>query len=387
LPAHASLFTGLYPYEHAANGTALAERHTTLAEVLRDHGYRTAAFVANTSLVHRHTRLAQGFLRYEDIFGSPMDMAKRTVFGRRILPRVAHWLNHYNILGRKTAAHVNRDLLAWLDAQQGGARRPFFVFLNYFDVHDPYMPPREFAERFSANAERLMRREPVFMDAAAPVKASAEQAAMESDAYDAAVAYVDAQLEKLFRALEERKLLAETLVVITSDHGEALFEHGDFGHSSSLYREQIHIPLLFRLPGRVPAGLRDTRPADLTTVPATILALAGVGGTFPGRNLVPFGASEPLDHASQVAFSDLDRYLWVFTNKPSGDIWIRSLVTAKWHFLRNVDGSVELYEWKNDPAENRNLAATPEGQTVVQRFLNELSTHMTSKQVARRNNR
>jgi arylsulfatase A-like enzyme len=387
LPAHASLFTGLYPYQHGANGEALAEKHVTLAEVLRDRGFLTAAFVANTSFVHRRTGLAQGFARYEDLFGSPLDMAKRTVFGRRLLPRAANALGYFDTLGRKTAEDINRRFLAWLDARGNHARRPFFVFLNYMDTHDPYMPPREFALRFSAQADRLVRREPVFMDTTRPVTASAEQQKLESDAYDSSIAYLDAQLEKLCAALAERKLLDNTLVVITSDHGEALFEHGRFGHGSALHREQIHIPLLFRLPGRVEAGWRDPRAVDITAVPATILALLNVGGPTPGENLAPFGSGADAAETQPAAFSDLDHYRWVFINKPSRDIWVRSLVTPEWHFLRNADGSVELYDWKHDPAELNNLAATPQGEPVVQKFLGELSRHTSQYQVAQKSGR
>ena len=149
LPAHASLFTGRWPHEHSANvGQALDSEHPTIAEALAGRGYATAAFVANTHNGNSWYGLDRGFAHYEDLYEnrsvSPFEVLRGTALGwklvksrsgRRLLGSV---IDVPKLGDRKTAAMINRDLLAWLPTR---GDRPFFAFLNYYDVHDPYVPP------------------------------------------------------------------------------------------------------------------------------------------------------------------------------------------------------------------------------------------------------
>ncbi len=295
LPSHASLFTGLYPFEHGATAERLDGSHPTLAEVFRAHGYRTAGFTANVIMTQRRTGLNRGFQRYQDLFGSPLDAAHRTTYGRRIIFRYAmRTLGNYP--GRKFAEDVNRDFLQWLDGGPGASGRPFFAFLNYFDVHDPYVPPAEYAAAMTAKPDAVTQRQPFDGWGYTGWKVPAEVIANERTAYDACIRYVDSMIRKLVQALEQRGLMKNTLLVVTSDHGAALFEHGSLGHRRNLYRETIHIPLLFYFSGHVPSGLYVAQPVDLTRVPAMILALAGIRAQLPGSLPPPFGpgGSDPL---------------------------------------------------------------------------------------------
>jgi arylsulfatase A-like enzyme len=368
LPSHASLFTGLHPYQHGATDERLDAKHPTLAEAFAGAGYRTAGFTANTIMTQRRTGLDRGFHRYEDLFHSLDDAAARTTYGRRIFRLRERWQG-FDWPGRKQAPAVTRSFLRWLDA---GSDRPFFVFLNYFDVHAPYKPAREFATKFSALPERLLTRKP--FNGRTYSEASFDDATRqdERDAYDAALGQLDAHLEALFGELQARGLLENTLVVITSDHGESLFEHGAFGHSMHLYREALHVPLLFYWPGHVPASRRDARPVDLTAVPATLLALAGIRSEFNGQNLVPFdrGAGDPDEGRSVLA--ELSRNPWAPPEWPNHRGWLRSLVDAQWHFLVHQGGRVELYDWRNDPSEQNDLSLSPGHAATVQQFHQQL---------------
>lgn len=374
LPAHASLFTGLHPHLHGAADRPLDSQNSTLAETFAAHGYRTAGFTANTIMTQRSTGLARGFHHYDDLFANLTDAASRTTFGRRLI-RFAPRLGYYDWPGRKSAAAINSSLLEWLDAR--GADRPFFVFLNYFDAHGPYLPPREYAARFSPQPDALVTRRPYdgWTYAGEPVDPAVRQ--MESDAYDASLAYLDAQLQQLFEDLRARGRLDNTIVVITSDHGESILEHGAFGHSMNLYRESLHIPLLFHWPGKVPAGIRDPRLTDLTAVPATLLDLAGIAAPWPSATLAPFqqeppGAGRPL---SELARNPDSPKHW-----RNHDGWIKSLITDRWHLILHQSGRAELFDWQADPLELNNLAR--EGHPVVDELTAELNSRVHGARVA-----
>lgn len=375
MPSHASLFTGLYPNQHGAHGDRLDTQDATLAEVFAAQGYRTAGFTANTVMTQRRTGLNRGFQHYDDLFSSLMDAASRTTFGRR-LARFAPRFGHYDEPGRKNAAVINRSFLAWLDSR--GAGRPFFVFLNYFDAHAPYLPPRDFAARFSAQPDALVTRRPFdgWAYSGEPVEAAVRE--MESDAYDASLAYLDAQLQRLFEQLQARGLADNTLLVITSDHGESIFEHGALGHSINLYREALHIPLLLRWPGKVPAGLRDARPVDLTAVPATLLDLAGIPAAWPSASLAPFQPQSPGPAArplSELAHNPDAPKHW-----PNQNGWLKSLVTDRWHLILHQSGRAELFDWQADPKELHDLAR--DRHLVVEQLTAKLTSRLHGARVA-----
>lgn len=375
LPSHASLFTGLSPHQHGAHGDRLRTQDATIAEVFAAHGYRTAGFTANTIMTQRRTGLDRGFQHYDDLFSSLIDAASRTTFGRR-LARFAPRFGYHDWPGRKNAAAINRSFLAWLDSR--GTDRPFFAFLNYFDAHGPYLPPREFAARFSSHPDALVTRRPFdgWAYTGEPVDPALSE--MESDAYDASLAYLDAQLQLLFEQLQARGLADNTLLVITSDHGESIFEHGALGHSINLYREALHIPLLLRLPGKVPAGLRDSRPVDLTAVPATLLDIAGVSAPWPSASLAPFQpqlsgtAARPL---AELAHNPDAPKHW-----PNQNGWLKSLVTDRWHLILHQSGRAELFDWQADPKELHDLAR--DRHLVVEELTAKLTARLHGPRVA-----
>lgn len=364
LPSHATLFTGLYAYQHQATGERLQENFLTLAAALKQRGYYTAGFVGNTSFAHAKTGLANGFIRYQDLFSSIADAAVRTVYGRRIFPRAARAAGYYDDVGRKRAEDVNREFLEWLDAPTGipaselGRARPFFVFLNYFDMHIPYFPPPAFAAKFAQAAEQILKRRPVMENTSPARPESVAAAEAEKDAYDASIAYLDEELGKLFAELKQRGLLENTLVVITSDHGEAIFEHETFGHSLNLYREAIHVPLIVLHPRSVPAGMRDSRMANLADVPRTVFDLLGLESPFAGHSLID--NANDAKGEDRMAFSDL-----LFWGQSAHTV---SFVNQQWHWLRYPDGRMELFDWQADRKEERDVSKMDANRSVIQMF-------------------
>lgn len=365
VPAHASLFTGLHHHEHGTSTHRLPADLATLAQALSANGYLSAGFVANAANLHRGLGFAAGFSYYEDVQESWADVLARSGWGRRLFHRVARRLAYYDLPGRRPAEQINRAFLDWLDAAPGNPAtrsRPFFAFLNYFDTHDPYLPPEEFAIKFSADPRRITRRVPPDYWNYQPGRLSAEAVQIELDAYDACVAYLDAQLGRLFQALRERTLLEKTLIVITSDHGEGLSDHGRMGHSHNLYREAIHVPLIMRLPAVLPEGKRDDTPVDLTFVAPAILGLAQVSGRLPGVSL---DVSATKKNARSFALSEVDADLWK-SRRPEGLRLMRAVVAGRWQMIRHPEGRWELYDWHDDPRQVNNLAETEAGREIVQ---------------------
>ncbi|MGH7551526.1 MAG: sulfatase-like hydrolase/transferase, partial [Longimicrobiales bacterium] len=222
LPTHASLFTGRWHHELSVDWEdPLDTAYPTLAEFLVGRGYATAGFVANTYFGSVEHGLNRGFVHYEDYRRSPGQALVSSALGSDLACGVRNkpgcklrdLVGYHELLGRKTAAHVSRAFLRWLDRRPAG--RPFFAFLNYMDAHAPYLPPEPFATRFGKGE----RGNPMHMEWAdwqwTPAQAKAEQ-----DAYDGAIAYLDDQLGRLLGELDARGLLENTIIVLTSDHGE-----------------------------------------------------------------------------------------------------------------------------------------------------------------------
>ncbi len=290
LPSHASMMTGRWPHELSTGiNHPLDREHATLAEFLAANGYATAGFVANATYCGIETGLDRGFAHFEDHELSLADMLWTTALGQRILlqgPFRPERRTGGNPIDyhRKDAAQVRMDMLDWLAHQQG---RPFFAFLNLYDAHDPYLPPAGFVRRFSASP-RTDTDLPIFERWFIQDKKKLSPAAIRSvlDAYDDGIAYLDEQVGELIDQLDRDGLLASTLVIITADHGEHLGEHDLYGHASSLYDAEIHVPLLILLPRGEQRGRTVNEQVSLRDLAATVADLTGLGNSpFPGRSL------------------------------------------------------------------------------------------------------
>jgi arylsulfatase A-like enzyme len=372
-PSHASLLTGRHPSDHRVDWNTpralLDSRHPTLAEALRSRGYRTAAFSANVFWFTRSMGFGRGFIRFEDFFHTIGDMAVRTLYGRTIEKLVLPRLGFEDIPARKRADDVNRSALRWIAHDRG---KPFFVFLNYMDTHDPYLPPQPYRRKFAKLKNpggilnwRVGRKYP---------QMTPEQLQGEIDAYDGAIAYVDDQIGQLFTDLHERDLAENTLVVITSDHGESFGEHGLFLHANALYRQEIRVPLIFWAPKRLPAGVRVVQPVTNVALPATVMDILSVGDErrFPSQSLAYFWKAPHANPDSPFPLAELAHIPWAPKKAPASRGSMKSLVSPEWHYIVHEKLGTELYDWKNDPRELHNLAKRSEMQSVVALFESQL---------------
>ena len=369
LPSHASLLTGRYPFEHGAEKGPLDGRYPTIGESFRNRGYRTGAFSANSFFFCRRMGLGRGFVHFDDYSGSLIQAAVRTCYGKdleALLNRLG--LKIYPV--RRTAPEVNGSFLRWVDSKPG---KPFFAVLNYFDVHDPYFPPQPYRTRFSK-----LRNPGGIIDeslASHTVPATAEELQGEVDAYDGAIAYTDDQIGQLLAELKKRRLADNTLIVITSDHGESFGEHGLFIHGNSLYREQIRVPLIFYWPSEIPQGMRISQPVSNAAIPATLMELTDSHAkpAFPIASLARLWKTSR-DSEWPFPESDLAQLPWN-PKAPNYLGAVRSLVGPQFHYIRNEKLGEELYDWRNDPEERHDLAKNREASAALLAFRSSLEHH------------
>jgi arylsulfatase A-like enzyme/Flp pilus assembly protein TadD len=297
LPSHATLMTGLYPPRHGVrhNGIfRLADEHVTVAERFAEAGYATGA-VVGAVVLDRSSGLAQGFGHYDD-----------AIRGERA--------NSTGFVERK-AAEVSAAAQAWLASTPG----PFFLFVHYYDPHANYQPPPEFAARFP----RLP--------------------------YEGEIAAVDDAVGRLLDALRAAGRLESTIVAVTADHGESLFEHGERTHSYTLYDATLSVPLVLAGPG-VPRGGVVPGIVSTASMAPTLLRLAGLPALpdVDGEDLLArSGAAEaPAGEAyAETLATQLDQ----------GWAPLYALRTEAHHYVRAP--RPELYAVGSDPREVENLLA------------------------------
>lgn len=322
-PAHTSLMTGLLPPAHGArdNGSHRAVPGLeTLAETLAARGFRTGGFTAAFVLDSIYG-LDQGFEVYGDV---PQRQAEPTAE-----------------FEERPAAEVNAEALAWLDTV--GPREPFFLWAHYFEPHRPYPAPSELPPGFQGRP------------------------------YDAEVAAADRALGELLAGIEARGRLAESLVVVTSDHGESLGEHGEETHSLFVYEGVLHVPLVLAHES-LPPGTVLEAPTSTVDIRPTVLELLGVGearATPPGTSLAAAlrGAEAP---ARPVYFESL------YPRLNYGWAELQGVREGDLKFIRAP--RPELYDVALDPGEERNLHAERPGD--ASRLARELEAVLDASRAA-----
>ncbi|MBC7789128.1 MAG: sulfatase [Anaerolineae bacterium] len=366
LPSHASMLTGHHPHETSANRTtAMNSRLATLATELSDRGYQTAAFVANGRYAGWESGLTRGFSRYEDRQISVGQMLSQSSI---ILALSRHpmaiSLGFYQPLGRKHAHDVNAGLLRW---QARTGRRPFFAFLNYLDAHAPYLPPAGFQRLFGGTATK---RVPILtMGLHLAAEWPTPELRLERDAYDQTIAALDHSIGQLLDSLDRRGVLDNTLVVITSDHGEEFGEHGRLGHGRKLYSQVLWVPLVIAGGKSVPREMTVTGAVSLRDIPATVMAIVSpeARSPFPGSSLSRFWTPVDAERSNEP--------VPVFSQGNFGS----SVALDRYHYIKHTDGSVELYDIMTDPEERTNIASTEEGISAISRLRPLLESYGESK--------
>jgi arylsulfatase A-like enzyme len=319
LPSHASIFTSLAPQHHGASHThaiPLGDDFVTLTEVLREHGYATAAYTGGAQLAPE-CGLDQGFETYE----------------------VTDQLSLESLVAR--AEPFVRD----------AKRRPFFLFLHTYEVHHPYRPSPEDLRRVEPN--RVSSLPPQIEVAllekinSGGLRISDDDRAHIVNTYDAEIVAMDRGFRALVALLQRARLYEKSIIVFTSDHGEEFNEHGFMGwHSHTLYDELLRVPLIVRLPRGEHAGVTVEGVTQGVDIAPMILEAAGVPRPSQFR---PFSLAGALARRRTPAAETL---LWM-ESPPNDPVRHNGLRTPDWKL---VDG--RLYDLRSDPGESTNVAAS-----------------------------
>jgi len=369
LPSHASIFTGRFPHELSANwASALDDTFPTLAERLAGNGYTCAGFVSNLNYCSYEVGLDRGFHHYEDFPLSLGQLILCSSLGRAVTnsATLRGFLDWHENLNRKNAAQLRGDFLSWLDAHP--KKRPFFAFLNFYDAHQPYLPPPEYCTAFDELPRTGFRYDTNLIEIDDWNLLDPAQIQAEQDSYDAAIHYLDDQLGLLYQQLADRDLLANSLVIITADHGEQFGEHGLYNHGNSLYLPSLRVPLLVSFPGRVPEGIRVAQWVGMRDLPSTILDLVGAskGDPLAGSSLARYWQDG--ESAADALVSEV---LVTEGTKRRGEM--KSLLVDHYHYIRNGDDSEEFYDVKDDPDELIDLRGTASGKAAAATYRRALN--------------
>lgn len=356
-PSVATLLTGQYPHAHGAEGRndALPEQLQTLAEVLSQVGYRTAVFSANP-WVSPTFGFGQGVADFmeSEPGGDPSRLlafvrvvqAAERFAGVPLARPVAVLRRRLGLLSpHRTNCERDEELvsvgLSWLRSQPD---TPFFAYFHLMSTHLPYEPhPR---------APKVERTRQLAAQRDRSVLTPREQVLVRED-YRGTVRLVDRTIERLVNTLRDLGLHDRTLVVVTADHGDEMYEHASLGHGKTLYPEVVRVPLLVSLPGVVPAARIIDRPASGVDVVPTVLGLLqiGVRPGGPGRALIFDGAAHAA-HGPERVYMLLRR---------EGGLSVASLVDGGFQYIESESpgaaGQVvrELYDLSRDPGAERNI--------------------------------
>lgn len=360
LPGHASLFTGLFPSQHGAHyvGTwkseslsdrqhrsyPLSEDRTTIAEVLRDNGWATGAFVANFGNLHRGLGVAQGFSYYGDAPGPviwPVPHALRCA--RQFQP---HLLRQ----PFRSATEITTEALGWLE--ENARSRPAFLFMNILEPHYWIASPPFDTWARSIPGWRALAQKSLFSHEI-PHHLNKSESDFAQASYDGQIAAADAALGAFIDELKKRGRYENAIIVVTADHGELLGEHDVVGHGGRMmYEGLLHIPMVVKLPGKDrPRGLVIDDNVQQIDVMPTVLATLGL--PIPSQV-----QGQPIQRVLHTALSE--EHVNPEFVEHFGDVYNRQYRVAydgKMKLITTSRGEHHLFDLKADPGENENLAA------------------------------
>jgi len=329
-PSHAALLTGTYPqFSHIEDlGAPLGADLPYLPDVLHNHGYHTAAFVGAYILDPSAT--APGFQRGFDVYDANFHQSKPGE-------------DRYKSVERRAEDVANRAL-GWLSRHQ---QRPFFIWLHFYDAHEPYDPPEPFKSHY----------------ASAP--------------YDGEIAYTDSIVGSFVEVLRKHGLYQNSVIAIAADHGEAFGEHGEQRHGMFLYDETIHVPLLLKLPTGRLGGKHFEDQVALAAVAPTLLELAGIPApaTMQAKSLLPMIEEAKIDKTKFVETDKgkmKERPIYSETNyahRAFGWSELRSWRTGKYLYVQAPKR--ELYDQSSDPDAGKNLV--PAAKAVADTLESQLA--------------
>jgi len=394
------MFTGMFPSKHGTDAEHdwLDGSFETIAEVLSSHGYQTFEYT-NNMFVGVRTQLHQGFDTYvvrhdglnkPDIWSWPFELPDFLM-----ISRAWQYVENKILLMDDGAQKTNEVVMKWIaDAHQKEA--PFFLFINYMEAHARYDPPEEYAAPYLPEgvsfAEAMKVQLGHWAYNAGRYKLSDQDLEALRARYDGEISYLDFRIGQLIEYLRELEILDNTLLMITSDHGENFGDHQLVGHVLCVYDTLLHVPLIIRYPGLVEAGLRIEEQVQLTDLFPTILDIVGInwGGEeqLQGQSLVRDG-QQPEDTFAiaeyELHYQSFDMlkgtgFTQLFTDVHKFARRLKTIRTEEYKYIWASDGRDELYNIREDPGELNNLIQVEpekaaELKALLKEWLNSFETY------------
>jgi len=356
LPSHTSMFTGTYISKHGVSNEnhVYDHKYILMPEVLKRAGYRTVGFCTN-DWISDATGLSRGFSEFFN-FQYP-----------KLIHKTKRFLNSLQIHGKDSWAFaINRNVKNWIHKNAG--EKPFFMFLHYGELHLPYQVPPPFNAQFLPKGMTYAEAQTVNQDPkafyAGVAKMTARDFEISKALYDGALAYIDHRIFELYQYLKNLGQLDNTMIIISSDHGESLGDHGHFDHYYVLYEGLLRVPLIIRYPEKFPAGsrfpeavqtldllptlkemleLRDPELNEMQGIPLPPFKNPGREFTISERfkDLKGLKKSYPDRDLSHLARWELDRKV--------------AIRTKKYKLIASENYESELYDLEHDRLETKNL--------------------------------
>jgi arylsulfatase A-like enzyme len=363
LTSHASLFTGMYPSWHgaycqppdASYGRELAHQVPTLAEILSKKGFSTVGVAANLYL-RADFGLQRGFESFRiprpvPVLGTDEGWYLLRVGMRRLMIPFTDTSQFDRLFSR--GEDINREMFKLLNKQ---GKTPFFAFLNYMDAHFPYIPPAPFNRLFPGKIDRIVEQD--LQDIQDKVMHGEAMPSIEKrhllSQYDGGIAYTDAQIGEVMNWLKKRHLYDNSLIVVTSDHGEGFGEKNLVLHGNSVYQNLVHVALLIKFPKAAHTGVVND-PVSLIDVAPTIVNVLGYAppANMQGKNLLDKAAAGP-----RQIFSESFQCPVPHPPECPDGCMSRSVLAWPYKLVTSSSGKFELYDVSNDAGEDRNLAVS-----------------------------
>jgi arylsulfatase A-like enzyme len=344
-PSMVSVLTGLYPHTHQVRivWKPLKKKVATLQEILLNKNYTTAAFVGNYVLHEKYSGLGQGFVTYDDrMFEKELN---RPIYERK-------------------APAMNKAVFRWLERNY---RKRFFLWVHYQDPHGPYIAPKDYTELFTSSDEDLVLANFIPRYQELPwIKVKTGNyidANLYRDAYDAEIRFCDKYVGELLERLNDLGL-ANTIIIITADHGESLGEHNYyFEHAQFVYDTCSKVPLLIQMPKITESKIAIKQQVNIMNITPTILDMLGytAPAAIEGRSLLPLFSGKPFS----------DNYIFIERRND-----IKAVRTDNWKYIENFYcNNKELYNLRTDPGEEKNIfgknkKVVKELQNILYRWMN-----------------
>lgn len=404
-PSHASIFTGKYPSYHRTLGkkTTLDAKNWTIAEMLQHNGYRTIG-ITNCDLLSQSSGFNKGF----QIFTIPSEENLRSIKSRAkdlgfMLSCFVKGPKHFSralTIGPDSYTYQTNEILKDL-LGKNSKQNPFFLFVNYFNCHAPYNPPRPFKQKFvddfyepklhiiesilekvlNTTGERISHSgfdmmklkylaggslQSRFSFMAKELQASEKEWEIIRAWYDGEIAYLDGCIGDFVNFLRINGLLENTLIVITADHGENLGDHGLAGHHFCLYDSLLHVPLILYYP-QILFGRQLIRGVvSSVDIFPTIMSICNIKMNLDvqGESLYPikkqgfhkYVCAESGSNLMSIEETDLKHSFWRFRSKlQSLDVGLKSIRDKKFKYIVSAHGEEQLFDFAKDPHEEQNI--------------------------------